>query len=287
MPSKEFFESWPLFKWHALSRAFPRMSGLPKPALRRWCSICESDQAFAMASDYRDGIRTHNAPLLGAVVQVSYLCASCQREEHLFFLKMSDDSRSIMKVGQFPEPRLATDPFLESALGANSDLFRQGMACETAGQGIGAFWYYRRLAEEILVPLLEDVKHLVDEFRLCEYECAVATIKQSSNPLESVALVKGLLPSVLRPKRIDLLGLLAAELAAAPDRLQDENGLGRAARARAILVFLLKQTEKARHDAESFAADISRMLAPSETDTRDSDNACSSDTSIAIPGLTG
>ncbi len=264
MPSREFFEAWPLYRWMKLDRAYPRLGGLPRPTPRLPCAVCGAEHPFAMSNDYRDGIGTHNASLQGSVLHAIFLCSGCRREEHHFFLRLSDDFRSAMKIGQSPEARLADDPILERALGAHARLYRSGRACEASAQGIGAFWYYRRLAEEILVPLLAEVRHLVDEFRLPEFDAAVSRLRDSDHPVDELDSISPLLPSLLRPKRIDLLGLLAAELGGASERLGDDVCLERASRARAILAFLLKQVEKSRHDAESFAADIGRLLAVSE-----------------------
>jgi len=274
MPTREFFETQPLYTWMLFPRAYPRLAGLPRPTLRLACPHCASEQSYSMANDYRDGVRTHNASTQGAILQAIFRCNGCARDEHHFFLRLSDDFRSAMKVGQFPQRTLAPDPLLESALKAHSDLYRQGLACEAAGQGIGAFGYYRRLADGILLPLLDDIRHLVDDFRLESFDAALARLREARFPLDETEIVNGLLPSTLRPKRIDLLALLCRELRESDPRESDKSCLERAVRARHILVFLLKQVEKTRHDAESIAADLGRFLS-----APDNDGSCQADES--------
>jgi hypothetical protein len=260
MPTREFFENLPLYTWMLFPRAYPRLAGLPRPDLRLNCPRCESEQSYSMANDYRDGVRTHNASTQGAILQAVFRCTGCGRNEHHFFLRMSDDFRSAMKVGQFPQPTFACDPLLESALGAHADLYRQGLVCESAGQGIGAFWYYRRLADGIMLPLLDEIRHLVDEFRLDTFDAALARLRESSSPVDETETLKGILPTTLRPKRMDLLALLCEELQIGDPRASDKSCLTRATRARHMLVFLLKQVEKARHDADSIASDLGQIL---------------------------
>jgi|GEM_PF-6456974 len=260
MPTREFFENLPLYTWMLFPRAYPRLAGLPRPTLRLACPRCASEQDYSMANDYRDGVRTHNASTQGAMLQAIFRCAGCGRDEHHFFLRLSDDSRSAMKVGQFPQTRSACDPLLESALKSHAELYRQGLACECAGQGIGAFWYYRRLASEILLPLLDDIRHMVDEFRLDSFDAALTRLRESGSPVDETETLKGLLPPPLRPKRMDLLALLCEELQIGDPRASDKSCLTRATRARHMLVFLLKQVEKARHDADSIASDLGQIL---------------------------
>jgi len=230
-----------------------------------------------MANDYRDGVRTHNASTQGAILQAVFRCTGCNRDEHHFFLRMSDDFRSAMKVGQFPQPVFACDPLLESALGAHSELYRQGLACESAGQGIGAFWYYRRLADAIMLPLLDEIRHLVDEFRLDTFDAAVSRLREARSPLDETESLRDLLPTTLRPKRIDLLAVLSRELQSADPRAPDKSCLEHAIRARHILAFLLKQVAKSRQDAESIAADLGQIMS-----TYPPDESRCSEESVAV-----
>lgn len=259
MPNRDFFESWPLYKWMPLGRACPRLAGLRRPTIHRTCTSCRTERVFSLDGDYRGGQRTFGTTLQGTVLHALYRCSSCASEEHHFFFRLSEDFRSIMLIGQSPEAKTRLEPALERALGEHADLHRKGVDCEAARMGLGALAYFRRLSEALLLPLLDDFRHLVDEPRLDDFDRAFAELRESPSPFSRLESIAPLLPALLRPKRIDLLGLLASEVSAAPPS-DDRSALERAGRIRAVLVFLLRQAEKSRSEAESLALDIEQIL---------------------------
>ena len=52
---------------------------------------------------------------------------------------------------------------LKDLLGEHKDYFRRGLICESQGYGIAAFAYYRRIVEETIDLLLQQISDLMSE----------------------------------------------------------------------------------------------------------------------------
>ena len=114
-----------------------------------------------MTHKYYENCEYNNYPVEGLTFRLKYICAHCQKFARYFFVKVADDKKSIMKVGQYPAWDVSTDPNIERMLGEHADYFKKGLICESQGYGIGAFAYYRRIVEEIIGQLLEDIAGLL------------------------------------------------------------------------------------------------------------------------------
>lgn len=262
MPNKEFLESWPLYKRFQLTRIHPRLENLPKPDLDLWCDPCRAKTSHAMANSFQDASRFHNPSVRGLTLRMNYLCDRCERGEHQFYARFEDDSRWISKIGQFPAPRTALDPLLESALADHGELYRKGLACEHSGQGIGAYWYYRRLVEETLPGIVAGVENLVDAERLASFLEGLEKMREAPSPLEAISGIQDHLPAMLRPGQANLLAHLASELETGAAAKEDGICLTHARRVRSLLVFLMHIVEKSRRDTKMVAEGMRLLFGP-------------------------
>ena len=172
MPNKEFLETY------ALYRKFPikipvTLDYIQREAINMFCNHCKSNQTYAMVNNYHNGFQDENKPSGGETVKLIYLCSHCQKFERHFFVLIDKDLKWIMKVGQWPSWDISYDQNLEKMLGTHIDYYKKGLICESQSYGIGAFAYYRRITEEIIDKLLDEVKDLIPEAELPKYISAL------------------------------------------------------------------------------------------------------------------
>src|SRR5271163_2712540 len=106
---------------------------------------------------------------------------------------MADES------GQFPAWSIDGDPALLKLLGGYGAYYKKGLICESQAYGIGAFGYYRRIVEEVIDTLLDDIAGLLAGEELAKYQEALQKTKATIVTQEKIDLVKDLLPPILRP----------------------------------------------------------------------------------------
>ena len=267
MPNKDFLENSPLFKLVPVKLpATTTFDSLPSPPIKMHCGICEEEHTFN-CQDYfhtnksiemgRDG---SSPPVSSRIVRAEYKCTHCGRFERLFFVKVGPGCEWLMKVGQDPPWDIKTDPALRKKLGRHAGNYQKGRICESQGYGIGAFAYYRRVTEEIIGELLEEIPDLLEEAARAEFKSALIRVKETNVAAEKIEVVREMLPASLRLAGQNPLSLLHSLLSQGLHAGSDEDCLDSAAATRGILEFLVSQILTAKDERKGYADAIAKAL---------------------------
>lgn len=260
MPSKELIENYPLYRKLKVQQLPSSLDMLPVVRVNMHCQTCTSHQTFAMVSKYWDGFEYSNYSSKGAVFWMKYRCMHCNIFERSFCFKAAEDGAWLMKVGQYPAWEIDGDPNLEKMLGTHASYFKKGLICESQGYGIGAFGYYRRIVEETIDQLLDEVSDLLAGSDLAKYQTALEKTKATIVTQEKIDLVKDLLPPILRPKGMNPLSVLHSSLSEGLHARSDEKCLEYASTCRKILVFLVSQVSASKAAGQSFTDSMKKLL---------------------------
>ncbi len=259
MPNAEFLERFPLYRKYE-KQFYDTLDRLEKVAVHMDCPACRTMQTFVMANEYHEGYPYANFEPAGTTCHLRYICTSCRRGQRHFYVQFGPKAEYVLKVGQYPPWNVDLDRNLEQALGAWSELYKKGLICESQSYGIGAFAYYRRIVEQVIDQLLDDISDLIPASDRANYDTALAKTKATKVAQEKIALVKDLLPPILRPERMNPLGVLHDALSAGLHAGTDDECAALAAEVREVLVFLVGQVVATRASAESFTASMRRLL---------------------------
>lgn len=256
---KEFLEEYSLFRKIECDLPY-NMDQLPKPAINMSCNNCGSVQTFNMVNEYDESHEYSNPPCADEKVRLLYICQSCRQFTRQFQVYISSELNYIYKFGQYPEWEIKMDKNLEKTLGKHAKTFRKGLVCESQGYGIGAFAYYRRITEEIIDELLESIVDLVESDNLEDYKIALEETKKTSVAQEKIDLVKELLPTILRPSRMNPLSILHSELSEGLHAETDAKCLENASHVRDILTFLINQIIQSKEASKQFTSSMKSIL---------------------------
>lgn len=243
------------------------------------CSICKAKRPFHKPG-YRKGIPwikqsisfapdkviasinsdPQQPPLKSGVYTVEYTCTGCEKENFWCWLEVNTQEKWIRKIGQVPPWSKNSDKNLEKLIVSHQDYYRKGLICESQGFGIGAYAYYRRIIEEIIGELLESIEDLIEPSGKEEYLKALKEVKKTIVAKEKIALVKDLLPSILRPKGLNPLSILHSGLSEGIHSDSDERCLELAQDIREILVFLATQIAVHRESSKVFTESMRKIL---------------------------
>lgn len=280
MPDKELLEAYPLYRKKQLTLPYNR-ENWPKPAITAECPVCKSSQTFNMINDYSqfdENISRVVAASQGATpsqtLRLVYGCAGCQRFRRYFMVSViharpaanairppaTEGAATVFKTGQYPAYEIRPDTELAMKLGPRSPIFVKGLICESQGFGIGAFAYYRRIVEDVIDELLDEILPLIPEDDRAKYAEALAHTKASHNATDKIDLVKHLLPPTLRPGGANPLALLHGTLSEGIHALEDEVCLTLAISTREVLVYLVHQINETRISADRFGQHLKRLL---------------------------
>jgi hypothetical protein len=145
-------------------------------------------------------------------------------------------------------------------LGDHKEYLTKGLACESQSYGIAALSYYRRIVEEIIDTLLDEIGTMISEEEREAYALALTDVKKTRITSEKIELVKYLLPPVLRPDGMNPLALLHGILSDGLHAQSDERCLELAVEVREILTFLASQVATANAASRSFTAKMRSLL---------------------------
>jgi len=261
MPNKEFLEKYSLYRKFKDDALPEWISMLKKPvAINMHCQICESNQTFRMQNNY---CNAHNISRIDDTsVELVYLCTHCEKFNRYFFVlfNVKENDKWMMKIGQFPAWEITGDIHIEKLLGVHKDYYKKGLICESQGYGIGAFGYYRRIVEEIIDELLEEISGLLQSDELTTYQAALEKTKSTIVTSEKIDLVKDLLPLILRPEGINPLSTLHSALSEGLHAESDEQCLEIAESCRETLIFLVNQISSSKDSTKKFTTHMKTLL---------------------------
>ena len=260
MPDKKFLEEYPLYRKFKVEQMPSTTHELPVVRINMECPHCKSSQTFAMTNEYWENCDYTNCPVEGLVLRLIYLCVHCQRFERAFFLKVDEKKTWFMKIGQNPSWEIKGDSNIENLLGTHSAYYRKGLVCESQGYGIGAFGYYRRIVEEIIDGLLDEIAGLLTETEVSAYQEALNKTKETIVTQAKIELVKDLLPPMLRPEGMNPLSALHSALSEGLHAESDEECLEIAETCREILVFMVNQVAASKAAAKGFTSSMRKLL---------------------------
>ena len=106
------------------------------PAVQLYCHTCRGYRTFSPGKRESDTDGSGNPA--GVVMAIWYVCPSCRKQKYAFLLRVSEDRMFLMKIGQYPEPRIDLPPSLPALLGKDYAMFIKGLKTEKQGCGIGA-----------------------------------------------------------------------------------------------------------------------------------------------------
>ncbi len=260
MPIKELLEDYPLYKKMMLSSIPATIDDLPKPPILMHCNKCNTNTTFNMVNNYYDGYQYTNYQSAGVIIRSEYICMNCRVEKRDFFFKIDQQKQWIMKVGQYPAWEINGNKPIEQMLGQYKDYYKKGIICESQGYGIGSFGYYRRIVEEVIDELLQDISSLLSGDELAKYNEALEKTKNTTVTQEKIELVKDLLPSILRPDGMNPLQTLHSILSEGLHARSDDDCLQYSDQCRSIIIFLVNQISISKNAAKDFTTNMRKLL---------------------------
>lgn len=260
MPNREFLETYPLFRKIELKGAQSRADYWEKVAINMPCSYCGGNETFVQRNEFYQLFPYSNYSVGGEALYLLYICTSCGEFKRHFLIRIAEDLKSMMKIGQFPAWEIKPDPTLEKFLGSQANHYKKGLVCESQGYGIGAYAYYRRIVELKIDELLTAVEELLAESEKQEFHTALESVKKTTITREKIDLVKDLLPPILRPDGLNPLSVLHSALSDGLHSQSDDDCLALANTIREVLSFFVQQLLVSKSASQRFTSGMRTLL---------------------------
>jgi hypothetical protein len=131
--------------------------------LALYCSSCKGERGFTSGTEQVEVTERWRTDKF-----LTFKCKDCEsvHKTYAVHLRQTSEKRvTIGKYGEVPPFGASYDPRIGALLGADDHLYRKGLDCESAGMGIGAFAYYRRLVENQRISIFEKVISVAERLK--------------------------------------------------------------------------------------------------------------------------
>jgi hypothetical protein len=192
---------------------------------------------------------------------LAFSCSRCIRQLALFALEFEvrGPGAVLRKVGHSPGLPTRVSPRIAKAMGADVGLFRKGLASEFHGFGIGAFAYFRQVAENIVEGLLKRLRVEATASSDAELLGAIDGLNPKAPASEKIGIVKDHLPASLRPDGMNPLGAIHKALSQGIHAGTDEECLAEATGLRVALTFVIQELAERKEKRDAYVAAVRAM----------------------------
>lgn len=182
------------------------------------------------------------------IITLGFICAYCHDFYRFFSLRVGKNCEYFEKVGQYPPWDISIERYLEKILKKFSvtEYYKKGLICEEFSNGIGANIYYRRVIEEIIDELAEQMVELLEGENKELFINALEEAKRRKNGSEKIDLIKDYLPSILREVQENPLLIIYDILSTGIHEKTDKECLIDAMKIRNALGFIIEVVSRSR-----------------------------------------
>jgi hypothetical protein len=202
---------------------------------------------------------------VGLPMFLSFTCTGCIVQTAVFALMTEQKGLGeavLQKVGHGPGSAVRVDPRVAKAMGPNVGLYRKGLESEFHSFGIGAYGYFRQVAENIVDRMLKTLRaeaHASGDTELCD---AIDGLDPKAPASARIAIVKDHLPATLRPGGSNPLGAIYKVLSQGIHAGADEECLEQATELRIAMTYLVQELAERREKREAYVAAVRELSAP-------------------------
>lgn len=277
----------PLYKKREYGKRIPRTFLADIKPINYFCDgECQSEQTFAIheidnqhfsnfkqdlvqlarISMVSQGGRVEPHYVDEQIYQLTFRCAKCNQYKINFHLAFhheqvaksathSETVRTVVqKVGQLPSAESAIDGEIKKWLKKQDlDLYKKGVRSEANGFGIGAFGYFRRIMENNIEKILNEVSKTSDSQELID---AIEEAKKEHTAAKRLELVKEHAPSSFEVAGQNVFKILYSALSVGLHAKSDEECLTLATHIRVCLNYLVKKVSKLQKEEDELKAAI-------------------------------
>jgi len=250
---REFLEKKPLYSWQKFELPAYSTPFTDLFQIEMECSTCKRSRPFSDRRARGSGSGNSVPKLESSIYSFLFKCDSCSSSKYAFFIEVDIENGKIRKVGQSPAWSINLDKDIDRFLEDDSEFFKKALICESQGYGIAAFSYYRRVVENSIGKILDNLRSILEM-----QGSSSEMIEQIDRALkgivmdERIKIAKDAIPNSLRPNGMNPLAIIYDTLSAGIHRLPEEECLKNSEYIRVALSYLIKTLSRQNEEQRAF-----------------------------------
>ncbi|NIE95177.1 hypothetical protein F3J02_01545 [Acinetobacter sp. Tr-809] len=251
---KDLLEKAPLYTTSSISKSISSYDDtqLFLKEIDYECPTCECIRPF------------HNTDSSNVAVVLSYnkskemnfadfTCVSCNKHSKFFLLyaeKIEGSIINITKIGEFPQKELKRSKALSKFFKSDKEEYNKAVICMANGYGVASYAYMRRIVENNILSLLEQIQEVVAQDS--DIAKSINELKATSPMSDRIKIANNALPDYLKPDGFNPLGQIYGLLSDGVHSLSDSECLDKAENIQACLEFLISELAAHKQNKEDF-----------------------------------
>jgi hypothetical protein len=250
---RHFLENKSLYSWVKMDLPEHAHQFCALSQIEMQCPKCRKSRPFSDRRARGSGAGLSIPKLESHIYSFRFTCDGCSLSEYTFFVEVDTAEKRVRKVGQSPAWSINLDKDLEKFLESDADFFKKALTCESQGYGIAAFSYYRRVLENSIGKILQNLRSVL-ELNNAPSEDIEKIDKALKGTVmdERIKIAKDAVPNHLQPNKMNPLAIIYDTLSAGIHRLSEEQCLENSKNIRRALSYLIKALTQQNEEQKAF-----------------------------------
>lgn len=235
--------------------------------IQDYCKVCDSHKPFVNLTSKGESNNEYRSWSLLTILEhekskfkfIRLQCVTCEEETRNYMLLQSinENKISFLKFGEFPRKDLKQNKQLSKFYKKDKDLYSKASICLAHGFGVGAFAYMRRIVENNISNLLEQIAAGYDSDDAVIG--ALNELKKESPMSDKIEIANNALPSSLKPSGINPLKTIYKVLSEGVHKLTDEECLNKAKQIDQCMLFIISELANHKKNVEMLKENLSSL----------------------------
>jgi len=277
---REFLEKKPLYSWQDLelpeydteftklatklaNELYTGFADLSQIEME--CPNCKQSRPFGrekivLRHNYDPDIEYVVTKVTSTIYPFVFKCHTCS-SEYSFFIEVDIEKCKIKKVGQNPS-WLSTNnnKDIDKFLKDDAVFFKKALACQSQGYGTGAFSYYRKVLENSIEKILNNIRSFIEK-----EDSSSDKINQIDEALkatimdEKIKIAKDAIPESLKQNGINPLGTIYKTLSIGIHKLSEEECLENCEDIQIALSYLIQKLPQQNEEQKTYIGTLKRL----------------------------
>lgn len=229
------------------------------------CPTCKQSRSFGrqkigFGNDYSDDDYSSDeysrVKITSNIYPFLFKCHSCSLSEYTFFIKVDIENGQVSKVGQNPSwlsTNVDKERKIYKLLENDADFFKKALICQSQGYGIAAFSYYRRVVENSIGKILNNIRSFLErENSPLKYIEEIDKALNATIMDDRIKIAQNAIPESLKENGINPLKTIYDTLSAGIHRLPEEECLKKCKDMQIALSYLIQKLPQQNEDKKTY-----------------------------------
>jgi hypothetical protein len=233
------------------------------------CPICKKSRPFdrkktGLDDHYPDDNYPHDdyfvTKLTSKFHTFLFKCHTCISSEYSFLIEVDIEKSELQKIGQSPSwYSIYNNEIINKFLKDDAVFFTRALRCQSHGYGIGAFSYYRRVLENSIKKILENIRSVHENEGSSEGMKKIDEALEKTSTTDKIDIAKDAIPMSLTPGGKNPLKIIHQCLSIGIHYLSEDDCKDKSEHIRVALSYLITTLSQQNENQKTYIEKLNEL----------------------------